>query len=160
MKRFLGLFLVTVSLVSMAACTKKDDTGTQPTQQAQQQQQPQVVEKKAEPPKPAPEVKITDVVVGKGAEAKSGKTVTVHYVGTLPDGKEFDSSVKRKLPFKFKLGAGQVISGWDKGIAGMKVGGKRKLVIPPELAYGAGGAGNVIPPNATLTFDVELLGVS
>jgi FKBP-type peptidyl-prolyl cis-trans isomerase len=100
-----------------------------------------------------------EVVIGTGAEAKAGMQVTAHYHGTLPGGKVFDSSYDRKDPFSFKLGAGQVIKGWDEGIAGMKVGGKRKLTIPPELGYGARGAGGVIPPNATLHFDVELLGV-
>ena len=101
---------------------------------------------------------ITDLVVGDGAEAVSGETVTVNYRGTLANGKEFDSSYGRG-PFSFPLGAGRVIRGWDEGVAGMKVGGKRKLVIPPDLAYGERGAGGVIPPNATLTFEVELLKV-
>jgi FKBP-type peptidyl-prolyl cis-trans isomerase len=100
-----------------------------------------------------------DVVVGTGAEAVAGKSVSVHYTGTLQDGTKFDSSVDRNQPFTFTLGAGQVISGWDEGIAGMKVGGKRKLVIPPDLAYGAQGYPPVIPPNSTLNFDVELLEV-
>ncbi|CAN5836899.1 hypothetical protein BH23GEM6_BH23GEM6_24190 [soil metagenome] len=102
---------------------------------------------------------IEDVTVGQGAEAMSGQTVVVHYTGWLPDGTEFDSSRTRNDPFVFDLGAGEVISGWDQGVAGMRVGGRRKLVIPPDLAYGAGGAGGVIPPNATLVFDVELLDV-
>jgi len=101
---------------------------------------------------------ITDLVVGDGPEAVSGETVTVNYRGTLANGKEFDSSYGRG-PFSFPLGAGRVIRGWDEGVAGMKVGGKRKLVIPPDLAYGERGAGGVIPPNATLTFEVELLKV-
>jgi FKBP-type peptidyl-prolyl cis-trans isomerase len=100
-----------------------------------------------------------DTVVGAGAEAIAGKSVTVNYVGTLQDGTKFDSSIDRNQPFTFTLGAGQVIPGWDEGIAGMKVGGKRKLVIPPDLAYGAQGYPPVIPANATLTFDVELLDV-
>ncbi len=100
-----------------------------------------------------------DTLVGAGAEAVAGKSVTVNYVGTLQDGSKFDSSIDRNQPFTFTLGAGQVIPGWDEGIAGMKVGGKRKLVIPPDLAYGAQGYPPVIPANATLTFDVELLDV-
>jgi FKBP-type peptidyl-prolyl cis-trans isomerase len=104
-------------------------------------------------------LKIEDLVVGSGAEAVAGKEITVHYTGTLTDGKKFDSSLGRGEPFKFTLGAGQVITGWDQGIAGMKVGGKRKLTIPSELGYGSRGAGSSIPPNATLVFEVELLAV-
>lgn len=100
-----------------------------------------------------------DITVGTGTEAKSGKTVKVHYTGWLENGKKFDSSVDRGRPFEFKLGEGMVIKGWDEGVKGMKVGGKRQLLIPPDLGYGQRGAGGVIPPDATLIFDVELLGV-
>lgn len=101
----------------------------------------------------------TDDQIGDGAEATAGKTAVVHYTGWLLDGTKFDSSVDRNQPFSFALGAGQVIKGWDEGVVGMKVGGKRTLVIPPQLGYGARGAGNVIPPNATLKFEVQLLDV-
>ena len=103
-------------------------------------------------------LRITDLVVGSGEEAVAGKLVSVNYRGTLTNGKEFDSSYGRG-PFSFPLGGGRVIKGWDEGVAGMRVGGKRKLVIPPDLAYGERGAGGVIPPNATLVFEVELLQV-
>ena len=102
----------------------------------------------------------TDLQVGQGAEATTGKSVKVHYTGTLTDGKKFDSSLDRGDPFGFRLGGGQVIKGWDEGVVGMKVGGKRKLVIPPELAYGARGFPPVIPPNSTLVFEIELLAVT
>lgn len=100
-----------------------------------------------------------DQVVGTGAEAVPGKQVSVHYTGTLTNGQKFDSSLDRGRPFQFVLGAGQVIKGWDEGVKGMKVGGKRKLTIPPEMGYGARGFPPVIPPNSTLVFEVELLGV-
>lgn len=111
------------------------------------------------PGQPSSELGGRDIVVGSGAEAVAGKQVTVHYVGRLSDGTVFDASANHGQPFTFTLGAGQVIKGWDMGVAGMKVGGKRELVIPPALGYGAQGAGGVIPPNATLIFEVELLEV-
>jgi len=104
-------------------------------------------------------LQIGDVVVGTGTEAVAGKEETVHYTGTFIDGTKFDSSLDRGKPFPFKLGAGMVIKGWDEGVAGMKVGGKRKLIIPSDLGYGPNGYPGAIPPNATLLFDVELLGV-
>jgi peptidylprolyl isomerase len=109
--------------------------------------------------KTASGLQYTDVKVGTGASPVKGKMVTVHYTGTLTNGKKFDSSVGGQ-PFQFVIGVGQVIPGWDEGVMSMKVGGKRKLVIPPQLGYGAQGAGGVIPPNATLNFDVELLDVA
>ena len=106
------------------------------------------------------ELQIEEIQIGEGAVASSGQQVTVHYTGWLTNGSKFDSSVDRGRPFVFPLGAGRVIRGWDEGVAGMAIGGKRKLTIPPELGYGAAGAGGVIPPNATLIFEVELLGLS
>jgi FKBP-type peptidyl-prolyl cis-trans isomerase FkpA len=104
-------------------------------------------------------LKYTDLQEGTGDEASAGKTVEVHYTGWLENGTKFDSSKDRNQPFRFPLGAGHVIRGWDEGVAGMKVGGKRRLTIPSDLGYGTRGAGGVIPPNATLMFEVELLGV-
>jgi FKBP-type peptidyl-prolyl cis-trans isomerase len=105
------------------------------------------------------ELIIEELTVGEGATATAGQSVSVHYTGWLTNGQKFDSSVDRNDPFEFNLGRGQVIPGWDQGVAGMQVGGKRKLTIPPELGYGSRGAGGVIPPNATLVFEVELLGI-
>lgn len=111
-------------------------------------------------PVPTPSgLQYIDVVAGSGQEAQRGQRVTVHYTGWLTTGEKFDSSRDRNDPFQFGLGQGQVIQGWDQGVAGMRVGGQRRLIIPPELGYGARGAAGVIPPNATLIFDVELLRV-
>lgn len=104
-------------------------------------------------------LKIEDLTEGDGAVAEAGKNVSVHYTGWLTDGTKFDSSKDRNAPFDFPLGGGRVIRGWDEGVQGMKIGGTRKLTIPPQLGYGATGAGGVIPPNATLVFEVELLDI-
>lgn len=104
-------------------------------------------------------VQYVDLVVGTGRQAEVGDTAAVHYTGWPADGTKFDSSLDREEHFSFRVGAGQVIKGWDDGVLGMKVGGKRKLIIPPQLGYGARGAGGVIPPHATLTFEVDLLGL-
>lgn len=106
------------------------------------------------------EMQVEILVNGDGAEATSGQNVSVHYTGWLTDGTKFDSSVDRGRPFEFPLGAGRVIRGWEEGVEGMKIGEKRRLTIPPHLGYGARGAGAVIPPNATLVFEVELLGLN
>ncbi len=143
--------LLTVAAFALGACTKKEETKTETTA-AQSQSNAMTTT--------ASELKIEDLKTGSGAEAVNGKKVTVHYTGWLTDGKKFDSSVDRGTPFDFKLGEGAVIQGWEKGVAGMKVGGKRKLTIPSSMGYGERGAGDgLIPPNATLVFEVELLKV-
>lgn len=142
--------------ISLSACTKgckKEEAGTTETPA-------EATTGSTENAAPAAEggLKIEDPTVGTGAEAVEGKAVTVHYTGTLTNGTKFDSSLDRKEPFTFTLGAGQVIKGWEQGIKGMKVGGKRKLTIPADLAYGPNAVGS-IPANSTLVFEVELLDV-
>jgi peptidyl-prolyl cis-trans isomerase A (cyclophilin A) len=119
----------------------------------------QIVPKQGDPMKTASGLEYVEVLAGKGTQAAAGKKVKVHYTGKFPDGKVFDSSVSRGEPLEFMLGQGRVIKGWDEGIALMKVGGTAVLTIPPNLAYGERGAGGVIPPNATLVFEVELVDV-
>lgn len=132
---FMGILISCVAVsVAGTACTKKENASVT-------------------------DLKVEEMKVGNGAEAADGKMVTVHYTGWLTNGTKFDSSVDRGTPFVFPLGKGSVIKGWDQGVKGMKVGGKRKLTIPPSLGYGEGGVGP-IPPNATLVFEVELLGVT
>jgi FKBP-type peptidyl-prolyl cis-trans isomerase len=173
-----GLFAVlSFAVPALVGCAKLTEPPKEEAIQAESAQpsgsasaqpaaQPAPTAKPAETQKPAEQappsnekLEIKDLVVGKGTEAKAGDAVKVHYVGTLPDGKEFDSSKKHNQPFDFELGAGRVIKGWDQGVAGMKIGGKRKLTVPPSLGYGARGFPPVIPPNATLIFEVELLEV-
>ena len=137
-----GLLIAGLSLVALALSTVRADDKDKPEGK-------EITTKSG--------LKYQDLKQGAGDAAKAGDTVEVHYVGTLTDGKKFDSSRDRNEPFVFKLGAGKVIKGWDEGVAGMKAGGKRKLTIPPELAYGKRGAGADIPPDATLIFEVELL---
>lgn len=115
--------------------------------------------KKTSVPDALNKLKIEDIKVGTGRQVYAGDTVVMHYVGTLTDGTKFDSSYDRNQPFETQIGVGQVIKGWDEGVPGMKIGGKRRLTIPPELGYGSTGAGGVIPPNATLIFDVELVAI-
>jgi len=144
-KYLIGLAIILVILLIFYFLPKKEETSS-----VGQNQQLKIMENG---------LKIEDIKTGNGAEAKAGNTITAHYTGTLLDGTKFDSSLDRGQPFSFELGAGRVISGWDQGVLGMKVGGKRKLTIPPDLAYGANGIPGMIPPNAALVFEIELLGV-
>lgn len=165
--RLVSITGLTCLSLSIFGCTKKEETAQ--TVQAKQESAPaqapattggrDMTDAKALAAKSGTKLGIEDTTVGSGAIAQKGKTVKVHYSGFLLDGKKFDSSLDRNEPFTFTLGAGQVIAGWDQGFDGMKVGGKRKLYIPSDMAYGERGAGNVIPPNTPLFFEVELLGV-
>jgi len=155
--KLINILLVLVCTFTISAC--KPQTSTSSTSTSTQGKSVMTSSK-------ITELKKIDTQVGTGREAEPGFNISVHYTGWLYDekatdhkGKKFDSSLDRKQPFDFTLGAGQVIQGWDEGFAGMKVGGKRTLIIPPEMGYGARGAGGVIPPNASLIFDVELLDV-
>lgn len=162
-KRFFnGLFTTTVLFISsLSISILVSGCGGTKTDEIKQ-----VVTQKTSTQESAVSFQKIDVIVGEGAVATKGQNVSVHYTGWLYEpeatdkhGTKFDSSVDRGSPFQFPLGGGRVIKGWDQGVEGMKVGGKRTLIIPPEMGYGARGAGRVIPPNATLIFDVELLGV-
>lgn len=145
-------FLLAVLITMLAGCDKcsSDKPAAEATKTADTPQPTEVQQN---------ELQITDVKPGSGDEATDGKKVTVHYTGTLADGTKFDSSKDRDAPFVFTLGSGMVIAGWDMGVKGMKVGGVRKLIIPSHLGYGSRSVGSVIPPNATLLFEVELLKV-
>jgi FKBP-type peptidyl-prolyl cis-trans isomerase FkpA len=155
MKSIVATYLLVLCVIVLtSACAKKEETPESNTPaQGPSSAAP------AQPVADVTELKMEDTKVGTGAVAESGKTVTVHYTGWLTNGTKFDSSKDHGQPFTFQMGAGQVIKGWDQGVTGMKVGGVRKLTIPPDLAYGPNGAGGVIPPNATLVFEVELLNV-
>lgn len=162
-KRLFPLALVLSTCVLTAACNEKSSASAPA---AASTPAATVAEKPAETAAPITQLVKNDVKVGEGAEATAGKIVAVHYTGWLYDpkaadkhGEKFDSSRDRGEPFLFPLGGGSVIPGWDTGVVGMKVGGQRTLIIPPEMGYGAHGAGGVIPPNATLIFDVELVNV-
>lgn len=148
------VLLLLIAAVSIPACSQKEGTASAEKAPAAQSQAT------AGAVKTPSGLSYTDLVKGTGASPTSGKNVTVHYTGWLENGTKFDSSVDHGQPFTFRIGAGEVIPGWDEGVMSMKVGGKRKLVIPPQLGYGAAGAGGVIPPNATLIFEVELLDVA
>src|SRR5436305_4051295 len=149
MKRIVWLTAAAVALCGLALFLPESSRGQE---KPKDKEEPKVVTTKSG-------LKYTDEKVGTGKEAKRGDMVDVHYTGWLKDGTKFDSSKDRGQPFSFPLGAGRVIKGWDEGVAGMKEGGKRKLVIPPELGYGARGPPGIPPPNATLKFEVELLDV-
>ena len=168
MKRFVTSALAALLAMSALACnktsTKSSSSGMETSTSAKAQTTTPAT---STTPAPAGQevtmpsgLKYTDVKVGDGDIADDGMTATVHYTGWLLNGTKFDSSLDQGKPFSFKLGAGQVIKGWDEGVKGMRIGGKRHLIIPADMGYGANGAGGVIPPNATLVFDVDLLGLS
>lgn len=160
--RFLAAGLVLLALVSLTACAAQPAEAPQEPAPAEQP----AAETPAAPETPAPtvdpatvtELKVEEIKAGDGAEAKSGDTVSVHYTGWLADGTKFESSLDSGQPIQFALGQGQVIPGWDQGVTGMKVGEKRRLIIPPDMAYGESGSGP-IPPNSVLIFDVELVSI-
>lgn len=156
--------LCAVSVLALAVTTgcgqsPAEDTPAPTNDTGQVSTPPEESPSEAPPAAEVTELVIEDITVGTGAEATAGNSVTVHYTGWLTDGTQFDSSLTSGRPFQFALGQGQVIPGWDQGVAGMKVGGTRRLTIPPDLGYGAAGAGGVIPPNATLIFEVQLLSI-
>ena len=159
MKKVIIFLVVAVVVLYAAYAFRPSLESLAPSEQAEEQTiEPVAQEAEEVSMENVTELQIEDITVGDGEEAVAGKTITVHYTGTLTDGTKFDSSKDRGTPFSFNLGAGQVIQGWDQGFEGMKVGGVRKLTIPPAMGYGASGAGP-IPPNSTLIFEVELLGV-
>lgn len=155
-----GLIVVPL-LVTLVGCRDKVPEPEPPPKPAKTAEpEPAASASAAEEVLPVKDLVKEDLVVGKGQEAKTGDTVKVHYTGTLLSGKKFDSSLDRDEPFEFKIGAGSVIKGWDEGVVGMKVGGKRKLTIPADKAYGKAGRPPTIPPNSPLVFEIELLGIS
>lgn len=156
-EKFIVLLLL-VAAIAIPACSQKEATTAPKAAETQAPAATQAAPVGAVTT--ASGLSYTDIVPGTGAAPTSGKNVTVHYTGWLVDGTKFDSSVDSGKPFVFRIGAGEVIPGWDEGVMSMKVGGKRKLIIPSQLGYGAAGAGGVIPPNATLIFEVELLDVA
>jgi peptidylprolyl isomerase len=158
MKIIRTFVVVAVAGIAGAAIARADQSADKPKAEGKDKKGGKK-EKEAKMVTTASGLKYIDEKVGTGPSPTAGKKVKVHYTGTLTDGKKFDSSVDRGQPFEFVIGVGQVIKGWDEGVLTMKVGGKRKLMIPAKLAYGERGAGGVIPPNADLNFDVELLGV-